>query len=98
MLRGPRRREIGHGRLARGAGNLIPDRRTFLHRTPGVQVFPPMGRPPCLGMCLHPGPHGRGSPHEGQQGRGRHRHGLIKEDDKVAVLTDTRASRTSTET
>lgn len=91
MLRGPRRREIGHGALAeRALVNLIPDEEQFPYTIRLVsEVLSSNGSTSMASVCASTlALMDAGVPLKDNKPVAGIAMGLIKEDDKVAVLTD----------
>ncbi len=91
MLRGPRRREIGHGALAeRALVNLIPDEEQFPYTIRLVsEVLSSNGSTSMASVCASTlALMDAGVPLKENKAVAGIAMGLIKEEDKVAVLTD----------
>jgi polyribonucleotide nucleotidyltransferase len=91
MLRGPRRREIGHGALAeRALVNLIPDEEQFPYTIRLVsEVLSSNGSTSMASVCASTlALMDAGVPLKDSKAVAGIAMGLIKEEDKVAVLTD----------
>ncbi|MDD3718376.1 MAG: polyribonucleotide nucleotidyltransferase [Actinomycetota bacterium] len=91
MLRGPRRREIGHGALAeRALVNLIPDEEDFPYTVRLVsEVLSSNGSTSMASVCASTlALMDAGVPMKDNKAVAGIAMGLIKEEDKVAVLTD----------
>lgn len=91
MLRGPKRREIGHGSLAeRALRNLIPDEERFPYTIRLVsEVLTSNGSTSMASVCASSlALMDAGVPLKGNKAVAGIAMGLVKEDDKVAILTD----------